>query len=103
MAERSNRARNRSGMSGDVDAFDRQLQQRRWRILRTALPRGHEVGNLPLWITEPEQFLGWIAPRLSPMAGAVYFADLERIARQTSDLELFRLARRFRGAPARPQ
>lgn len=98
MAGRRSRVQSRSGTAIDADvvAFDQQLRQRRWRILRVALPRGHEIDALPLWISAPEQFLGWIAPQLPPAASAAYFADLERIAKQTGDLELFRLARRYR-------
>lgn len=98
MAGRRSKVQTRSASMVDADAvaFDQRLRQRRWRILRVALPRGHQVDALPLWISAPEQFLGWIAPQLPPAASAAYFADLERIAKQTGDLELLRLARRYR-------
>lgn len=99
MGERSSKVQNRTGVAPEIEAFDQRLRQRRWRILRTALPRGHEAGSLPLWVTTPQQFLGWIVPQLPPATASVYFADLERIARQTSDLELFRLSRQYRRRP----
>lgn len=99
MGGRSSKVQNRTGVAPEIEAFDQRLRQRRWRILRTALPRGHEAGTLPLWVTTPQQFLGWIVPQLPVAAAAAYSADLERIARQTSDLELFRLARQYRHRP----
>jgi hypothetical protein len=101
MAGRGSKVQSRSGVAVDADleAFDQRLRQRRWRILRAALPQGYEVAAMPLWITAPDQFLGWIAPQLPRAAGMVYFAELERIAKQTGDLDLLRLARRFRACP----
>jgi hypothetical protein len=99
MGGRGSKVQRRASVTPEVEAYDLRLRQRRWRILRTALPRGHEVGTLPLWIATPGQFLGWIAPQLPAAAAAIYFADLERIARQTADLELFRLSRQYRGRP----
>lgn len=91
--------RRRPDIDGDSEPIDQRLAKRRWRILRVALPRGHEIDALPLWISTPEQFVAWIAPQLPPSASAAYFADLERIAKQTTDLELLRLARRHRNRP----
>jgi hypothetical protein len=74
----------------------RRLAERRWRILRMLVPAGCEIDPLPLWLETPEQFVRWLSARLSRNAGRAYFLDLERVAKQTCDLELLRLARRHR-------
>jgi hypothetical protein len=69
------------------------MRQRRWRILRAALPPAHGIDPLPLWVRTPQQFVGWVAGRLTPGGMRRYRTELEELARQTCDLELFRLAR----------
>ncbi len=97
MAVRGDGAQNRPKwtVEPDLEAIDLRLRQRRWRILRAAMPVGYDVDPMPQWVRTPEQFVGWLVARLTPSASSVYFDDLERIAKQTCDLELFRLARRY--------
>lgn len=96
MVGRSNEA-SRAGWSleTDLDPSDEQLRRRRWRILRVALPQGHGLEPVPARITTPEQFIGWLIGRLSAQSLLNYFEDLEEIAKQTCDLELLRLARKY--------
>jgi len=82
-------------LESDLDPVDEQLRRRRWRILRVALPQGHGLDPVPARITTPEQFVGWLVSRLSAQALMNYFEDLEEIAKQTCDLELLRLARKY--------
>lgn len=79
----------------NLDAVKDQLRRRRRRILQAALPSGHGLDPLPAWVKTPQQFVGWLTGRLTPRALKHYFTDLEEIARQTADLELFRLARKY--------
>jgi hypothetical protein len=72
------------------------LQERRWRILRAVLPRDHAVDPLPTWVRTPEQFVACLVERVGLAGRAAYFADLEEVAKQTCDLELLRLARKYR-------
>jgi hypothetical protein len=97
MMGRNGEAPRRAGwtLESDLDPRDEQLRRRRWRILRVALPHGHGVDPLPTWVRTPEQFIGWLLGRLSPRALRNYFEDLEEIAKQTCDLELLRLARKY--------
>jgi hypothetical protein len=67
---------------------------RRWRILEAAQPLAERV---PVTIRTPEQFVDWLSLRLRPVELRAYFRGLEAIARDVSDLELFRLARRHLG------
>jgi hypothetical protein len=99
MAGRSGGAQSRPGwvLEADLDPVDEQLRRRRWRILRAVLPIGHGLDPLPTWVKTPEQFVGWLIGRLSPAGLRTYFEDLEEIAKQTCDLELLRLARRYQG------
>jgi hypothetical protein len=98
MMGRNGEAPRRAGWSldSDLDPRDERLRRRRWRILRVALPHGHGLEPLPIWIRTPEQFIGWLLGRLSPQALKNYFEDVEEIAKQTCDLELLRLARKAR-------
>jgi hypothetical protein len=73
------------------------LGQRRWRILQNAQPLFAPVEPVPAWIRTPAQFVEWLSMRLTPAELRAYFRDLEDIARQSCDLELFRFARRFLG------
>jgi hypothetical protein len=82
-----------------ADDIERRLAERRWRILRMIVPSGCKIDPLPLWLETPEQFVRWLTARLEPLANRAYFGDLERIAKQTCDLELLRLARRYRSQP----
>ena len=82
-------------LESDLDPVDEQLRRRRWRILRVALPQGHGLDPVPARIATPEQFVGWLVSRLSAQALMNYFEDLEEIAKQTCDLELLRLARKY--------
>jgi len=99
MAGRSSGVQSRPGwtLEPDLDPIDDQLRRRRrrWRILRVALPYGHGLDPLPAWVKTPEQFIGWLIGRLTPQALKNYFEDLEEIAKQTCDLELLRLARKY--------
>ncbi|MBU6507962.1 MAG: hypothetical protein KGI92_07465 [Alphaproteobacteria bacterium] len=99
MAGRSGGAQSRPGwvLEADLDPVDEQLRRRRWRILRAVLPIGQGLDPLPTWVKTPEQFVGWLIGRLSPAGLRTYFEDLEEIAKQTCDLELLRLARRYQG------
>ncbi|HZT51727.1 MAG TPA: hypothetical protein VFA22_07335 [Stellaceae bacterium] len=79
----------------DLNPLDEQLRRRRWRVLRAALPPSRGLDPMPPWVKTPDQFIDWIAGRLSSAAIRGYFADLELIAKQTCDLELLRLARSY--------
>src|ERR1700760_3299326 len=76
--------------------LDEQLRRRRWRILQVVLPPGHGLGPQPPWVQSPDQFIYWIAAALSPEDLQHYLQDVEAVAKQTYDLELFRLTRRYR-------
>ena len=65
-------------------------------MLRAALPPSRGLDAVPAWVKTPDQFIDWIAVRLSATAIKGYFADLELIAKQTCDLELLRLARSYK-------
>jgi hypothetical protein len=82
-------------LEGEFDPIDQRLRQRRWRILRATLPAGDTLPVMPTWVRTPEQFVGWLVGRLAPHARAAYFRDLADVAKQTCDLELFRLARKY--------
>jgi hypothetical protein len=99
MVGRNTGAQTRPGwaLEPNLDPIDEQLRNRRWRILRVALPYGHALDPMPVWIRTPEQFIGWLIGRLTPTALRNYFTDLEQIAKQTCDLELLRLSRKYRG------
>jgi len=99
MAGRSGGAQSRPGwvLEADPDPVDEQLRHRRWRILRAVLPIGHGLDPLPTWVKTLEQFVGWLIGRLNPAGLRTYFEDLEEISKQTCDLELLRLARRYQG------
>jgi hypothetical protein len=83
-----------------LDPRDEQLSQRRWRILQVSLPYGHGLGPLPSWVKSPDQFIYWISASLSLQDLQNYLCDLETIAKQTCDLEVLRLARRYRSDKA---
>jgi hypothetical protein len=95
MGQNSEASRAGWTLETDLDPSDEQLRRRRWRILRVALPHGHGVDPVPPRITTPEQFIGWLIGRLSAQSLMDYFEDLEEIAKQTCDLELLRLARKY--------
>jgi hypothetical protein len=105
MVGRSSGAQSRPGwvLEPDLDPVDEQLRRRRWRILRAVLPMGHGLDPLPTWVKRPEQFVGWLIGRLTPQGLRSYFQELELIAKQTCDLELLRLARRYQGQAATPR
>jgi hypothetical protein len=98
MAQRGRRAPSRAETYAEPDhgRTCTLLRERRWRILRAVLPRGHRVDPLPTWVRTPEQFAACLVERESFAVRAAYFADLEEVARQTCDLELLRLARKYR-------
>ena len=73
------------------------IGQRRWRILQNAQPMFTPTEPAPSWIRTPEQFVEWLAIRLTPTELRSYFQDLEEIARQSCDLELLRFTRRYLG------
>jgi hypothetical protein len=83
-------------LESGLDPLDDQLRRRRWRILQVVLPYGHGLGPLPAWVQSPDQFIYWISAALSLQDLQHYFRDLEAVAKQTYDLELLRLARRYR-------
>jgi hypothetical protein len=93
MAQPGKRRRPERAVEPDRDPVAERMRQRRWRVLRAALPPGHGIDPLPLWVRTPRQFVGWVAGRLTPGGMRRYRAELEELARQTCDLELFRLAR----------
>ncbi|HTC18253.1 MAG TPA: hypothetical protein VK690_04000 [Stellaceae bacterium] len=95
----SSGAQSRPGwvLEPNLDPVDEQLRRRRWRILRAVLPASHGLDPLPTWVKTPEQFIGLLIGRLNPAGLRAYFVELEEIAKQTCDLELLRLARRYRG------
>ncbi len=77
------------------DSGQAQLPRRRWRILQNAKPRMDPMGPMPNWIKTPEDFVRWLASRLSLNELYTYFRDLEAIAKMSCDLELLRFARRY--------
>jgi hypothetical protein len=77
------------------DPAQAQLPRRRWRILQSAKPRMEPVGPVPDWIKSPEDFVRWLASRLSVNELYTYFRDLEAIAKMSCDLELLRFSRRY--------
>lgn len=81
----------------NLNPVDEQLRRRRWRILRALLPVSPALDTLPPWIRTPDHFVSWLIGRMTPAGLYAYFKDLEEVAKQTCDLELFRLARRCRG------
>jgi hypothetical protein len=95
----SSGAQSRPGwvLEPNLDPVDEQLRRRRWRILRAVLPVSNGPDPLPTWVKTPEQFIGWLIGRLNPAGLRTYFVELEEIAKQTCDLELLRLARRYKG------
>ncbi len=82
-------------LEADLDPIDEQLCRRRWRILRVALPHGLGLEPVAAWVATPEQFIGWLIGQLTPQTLRNYFEDLEEIDKQTCDLELLRLARKY--------
>jgi hypothetical protein len=78
-----------------LDRVDEHLSRRRWRILELVLPYGHGLGPMPAWVKSPDQFVYWISAALSLQNLQNYLCDLETVAKQTCDLELLRLARRY--------
>ena len=60
---------------------------------------------MPLWISTPTDFLGWLLVKLSVHELQDYFQQLERLAKNYCDLELLRLARMYlqAGLPAPEQ
>jgi hypothetical protein len=77
------------------DSVEAQLPRRRWRILHNAKPRIEPPSPTPNWIKTPEDFVRWLASRLSLNELYTYFRDLEAIAKMSCDLELLRFARRY--------
>lgn len=75
------------------DSPEAQLPRRRWRILHNAKPHTEPVVPMPHWIKTPEDFVRWLANRLSLSELYTYFRDLEAIAKMSCDLELLRFAR----------
>ena len=104
MARRMRGADEAVGWNADaaVDAGYVQLRQRRWRILRSLLPATRSARALPAWVRTPEEFVRWVALTIDADDRAQYFDDLEVVALKSCDLELLRLARRYRrAAPCR--
>lgn len=97
MAGRSE-AQSREGwtLAAGLEPANERIRHRRWRILRAVLPQSPGLGPVPAWIATPEHFIGWLVSRLAPAALQDYVEDLEEIAKQTCDLELLRLARKYR-------
>jgi hypothetical protein len=85
----------RLGASGTAESL---IAARRWRILEQAQPA---AGRVPLTFRTPEQFVDWLSLRLRPGELRAYFRELETIAREICDLELYRFARRYLGRAPR--
>ena len=64
--------------------------------------RSSGAQSRPGWVLEPD-LVGWLIGRLTPQGLRSYFQELELIAKQTCDLELLRLARRYQGQAATPR
>ncbi len=79
----------------DTDPMDAQLPRRRWRILHAAKPRTEPMGPFPAWIKTPEEFVRWLATKISTNELYIYFRDLEAIAKMSCDLELLRFSRQY--------
>jgi hypothetical protein len=47
------------------NSVETQLPRRRWRILDKTKPRMEPVASMPKWIKTPEDFVRWLASRLS--------------------------------------
>lgn len=73
------------------------LSRRRWRIMQRVLPFDNVVDPVPPWVRTPEQFVGWLSCRISQPGLRAYFREIETVAKQTSDLELLRFARKYLG------
>jgi hypothetical protein len=80
----------------DLEPSDELLRLRRWRILRSHMPNDGTPVALPSWVQTPEQFVGWLATRLTAADLRAYFRELEDVAKRTYDLEMLRFARRYR-------
>ena len=79
----------------ELDPIDAGLRRRRWRILREVIPGRTGSDLMPLWISTPTDFLGWLLVKLSANELQDYFQQLERLAKNYCDLELLRLARMY--------
>ena len=79
----------------ELDPIDAGLRRRRWRILRELIPGRIRSEAMPLWISTPTDFLGWLLVKLSVNELQDYFQQLERLAKNYCDLELLRLARMY--------
>lgn len=93
-----NTVRNRSEAMRDAqrEAIDKELRRRRWRSLQSAAqPHERSLDQVPAWVKTPEQFVGWLATRLTPADLRTYFRDLEVHAKRGCDLEMLRFARKY--------
>lgn len=82
-------------MPPDCDSIEAHLPRRRWRILHAAKPGMEPLAPMPNWVRTPEDFVRWLASRLSLNDLFAYFRNLEAIAKLSCDLELLRFARRY--------
>lgn len=73
------------------------LSQRRWRIMQSVLPFDNSLEPLPAWVRTPDQFVGWLSCRIDQAGLRAYFREIQTVAKQTSDLELLRFARKYLG------
>ncbi len=73
------------------------LSQRRWRIMQSVLPFDNALDPLPAWVRTPDQFVGWLSCRIDQTGLRAYFHEIQAVAKQTSDLELLRSARKYLG------
>ncbi len=80
-------------VAADQENAQGQMARRRWRILQAATPRVEPAVPVPAWVKAPEDFVRWLASRLTVNQLNTYFGDLEAIARMSCDLELLRFAR----------
>lgn len=80
---------------GAGDECAQVLSRRRWRIMQSVLPFDTVLDPLPAWVRTPDQFVGWLSCRINQPRLRAYFSEIQVIAKQTGDLELLRLARKY--------
>lgn len=77
----------------EFDSVFRRLDHRRWHVMRSLIPDGLRSDTAPAWIETKDEFVCWLASRLTVHQLDRYFAGLENAAKQMCDLELLRIAR----------
>jgi hypothetical protein len=98
MVRRTTHAYARPGWTpGAGDESAEILSKRRWRIMQSVLPFDNSLDPLPAWVRTPDQFVGWLSCRIDQAGLRAYFREIQTVAKQTSDLELLRFARKYLG------